>query len=95
MSEANEVAKTEITMKELILDFAKDPEGLIFFQMVGDGAFYIANRNHKLARGSIVFPKEICSNNLKSLNDWFIVLTAIPSSRMNEYIVNKIANKKK
>lgn len=84
------VNKISLTMKEIILDFAKDPEGLIFFQMVGDGAFYIANRNHKLARGSIVFPKEICSDNLKTLDEWFIVLTAIPSERMNEYIAKKL-----
>lgn len=87
------VNKINLTMKEIILDFAKDPEGLIFFKMVGDGAFYIANRNHNLARGSIVFPKEICSTNLKTLDEWFIVLTAIPSSKMNEYIAKKIKDK--
>lgn len=80
----------KITMKEIIEHFAKDSEGSIFFQMVGDGAFYIANKNHKLARGSIVFPKEVCSDNLKTLDDWFIVLTAIPREKLDAYINKKL-----
>lgn len=88
MTETQE-KEIKITMKEVAQFFVNNPTNpadLVFWKLVGDGAFYIANKNHKLARGSIVFPKEICSDNLKTLNDWFIILVAIPSTEMNEYI---------
>lgn len=91
---SEEDIKINITMKKIIEDFAKEPEGLIFWKMVGDGPFYIANRNHKRARGTMVFPKEICTDNLKTLDDWFIVLTAIPMEKMNEYIKKKLDAKR-
>lgn len=84
-----------ISMKKIIEDFAKEPDGLIFFQMVGDGPFYIANRNHKLARGTVVFPKEVCSDNLKTLDDWFIVMVAIPIEKINAYVEKKLEEKRK
>ena len=85
--------KTEIKVKEMIKDLLNNKENL-FFQLQFDGQVYASNKNHKYARGMVIFPHEICKDDLRCLRDWFMLIIAIPKEKAFEYIQEKIKEKK-
>ena len=47
-------------------------------------------KNKKPCRVSIALPKEICDNNLKALDDWFLTIVAIPRKTINKLKENEV-----
>lgn len=93
MSEEEKIEIQIAPMMKYFLD--TNIEKLICFRLAFDGAVYIPNRNHKCARGMIMFPKEICTNDLRELRDWFMLILAIPKEKAIEYINKQIEEDKK
>jgi len=84
---------TEIKMKE-ILEAALKLEGNDFFRVVYDGSIYAANKKTKKpARATIMLPPKICNDDIKLLDEWVIIATAIPLSNASK-IIEKIWEKK-
>lgn len=62
---------------KLIKDSLKE-EGIIIFNIVRSGQSYASSKRYKHARISIAIPEEICTDNLKDLNNWKLYCIAVP-----------------
>ena len=84
----NEEKRIEIQIIDLIKNFI-DNKDIVTFKVGFDGNLYASSKTHKSARGMIMFPKEICTTNLKDLGKWTMFVMAIPREKVQEYVDKK------
>ena len=90
MNESKEIPdKVEIKIIDFMKEFIDD-EDIITFKLAFDGQVYSANKTHSSARGMIMFPKEICKDNLKDLDKWVMCVIAIPKEKAKNYMRKKL-----
>lgn len=77
-AETNETKKEYATIGEYFHDFLDNNECRII-KFVPYGTMYAANpKTKKPTRVSITLPSEICNTNLKELDNWVLIVVAIP-----------------